>query len=268
MKKILVPVDFTELSDKVIEQAATLCSKSGAAMVLLHVTERLAELPIADETLEAKALKTEEKFGITCVSEVREGSIFKDIQAETEEHDYFLVVIGTHGIHGLKQKLLGSDILKVISKIPVPVLVVQSNSPLNGKFEKIVLPVATHQAYNNIIDGVRIIAKLFDSEVIIYSIERPGFEWPETLKKNVDKTKAAFDSDKINYSRVNEKQSILSVGFALQTLKFAQNTGADAIAMMSVPSDEYHYFAQQDKENLLTNEAGIPVLCASNLVKI
>lgn len=37
--------------------------------------------------------------------------------------------------------------------------------------------------------------------------------------------------------------------------------------MMSVPSEEYHYFAQQDKENLLTNEGGIPVLCASNLVK-
>jgi hypothetical protein len=39
------------------------------------------------------------------------------------------------------------------------------------------------------------------------------------------------------------------------------------IAMMSVASDEYHYFAQQDKENLLGNESGIPVLCACNLFR-
>jgi hypothetical protein len=39
------------------------------------------------------------------------------------------------------------------------------------------------------------------------------------------------------------------------------------IAMMSVSSEEYHYFAQQDKENLLTNETGIPVLCACNITK-
>jgi hypothetical protein len=32
---------------------------------------------------------------------------------------------------------------------------------------------------------------------------------------------------------------------------------------MSIPTDEYFYFAQQDKENLLTSEVGIPVLCAS-----
>jgi hypothetical protein len=37
--------------------------------------------------------------------------------------------------------------------------------------------------------------------------------------------------------------------------------------MMSVSSEEYHYFAQQDKENLLTNSEGLPVLCACNLAK-
>jgi len=39
------------------------------------------------------------------------------------------------------------------------------------------------------------------------------------------------------------------------------------IAMMANSSEEYHYFAQQDKENLLTNDSGIPVLCACNETK-
>ncbi|MCU0371571.1 MAG: hypothetical protein MUC31_09165 [Bacteroidales bacterium] len=134
-------------------------------------------------------------------------------------------------------------------------------------FNRIILPVATHLAYENILRAVVLIAKQIDSEVHIYSIERPGFEWPDILKKNLEKTRAIFDSNGIRYIRVNEKQTVLSIGFSSQTLQYAKKTGADLIAMMSVPSEEYHYFAQQDKENLLTNEAGIPVLCASDAVK-
>jgi nucleotide-binding universal stress UspA family protein len=265
MKKILVPVDFTELSGKVTEQAAFLSSISGSAMVLLHIAEKSSELAAAKAKLIERAGEISSKYKITCESKVREGSIYKDIQAEAEEDNYILVVIGTHGVRGLKQKLLGSDILKVITKIPVPTLVVQSTSPFRTNFDKIVMPVATHQAYENILNSVTMFGKFFDSEVHIYSIERPGFEWPEMLKKNLEKTRAIFDANGIRYLRVNEKQTVLSVGFAFQTMQYAQKTGAAMIAMMSVSSEEYHYFAQQDKENLLTNESGIPVLCASNL---
>jgi nucleotide-binding universal stress UspA family protein len=264
LNKILVPVDFTTLSEKVIEQAALLSNKSGAAMVLLHIAEKQSELAALGIKINDKAVETAAKFNITCEGKVRAGSIYKDIQAEAEDDDYILIVIGTHGVKGLKQKLLGSDILKVITKIPVPVLVVQSTSIYRTKFDKIVLPVATHIAYENILKAVVMIGKLFDPEVHIYSIERPGFEWPEMLKKNLEKTRAIFEENGIKHIRVNEKQTVLSIGFAFQTMQYAQKTGADMIAMMSVSSEEYHYFAQQDKENLLTNEYGIPVLCANN----
>jgi nucleotide-binding universal stress UspA family protein len=266
-KKILVPVDFTELSDKVIGQAAFLSNTSGMVLVLLHIAERSEDLASVKEKLAGKAIESSVKYKVTCDSKVREGSIFKEIQAETEENDYQLVVIGTHGVHGLKQKLIGADILRIISKIPVPTLVVQSTSPYRTSFDKIVLPVATHLAYSNILEAVVLIGKLFKSEVHIYSIERPGFDWPEQLKKNLEKTRKVFDENGIRHIRVNEKQTVLSVGFARQTLQYARKAKADMIAMMSVASDEYHYFAQQDKENLLGNESGIPVLCACNLFR-
>jgi nucleotide-binding universal stress UspA family protein len=263
-KKILVPVDFTGLSDKVIEQAAYIGSISDSALILLHIAERSADLVSVRVKLAEKAAETSSKYKVTCESKVTEGSIFKDIQAEAEENEYLLVVIGTHGVHGLKQKLMGADILKIITKLPVATLIVQSTSPFRTSFNKIVLPVATHMAYENILRAVVVIGKLFKSEVHIYSIERPGFEWPEQLKKNLEKTKAMFDDNGIRHIRVNEKQTVLSVGFARQTLQYAEKTGADMIAMMANSSEEYHYFAQQDKENLLTNETGIPVLCACN----
>jgi len=265
--KILVPVDFTGLSDKVIEQAAILSSKSDSIMVLIHIAEKSADFATLTVELTKKAVAASFQYNVTCDSKVREGSIYTAIQAEASENDYILVVIGTHGVRGLKQKLLGSDILKVITRVPVPVLVVQSTSPFRTSFNKVVLPVATHQAYENILKAVVFIAKVFQSEIHIYSIERPGFEWPEPLKKNLERTRSIFDANGIQYVRINEKQTVLSVGFAYQTLQYAKKAGADMIAMMSVSSEEYHYFAQQDKVNLLTNESGIPVLCASNLAK-
>jgi nucleotide-binding universal stress UspA family protein len=263
-KKILAPVDFTEVSDKVIEQAAYLSSISGSDLVIYHIAERSADIASLTVKLAEKASETSLKYKVNCESKVKEGSIFKEIQAETEENDYLLVVIGTHGVRGLKQKLIGADILRIITKVPVPTLVVQSTSPIRTGFAKIVLPVATHLSYENILQAVMLIGKLFKSEVHIYSIERPGFEWPEPLIRNLEKTKAIFDENGIRHIRVNEKQTVLSVGFARQTLQYAQKTGADMIAMMANSSEEYHYFAQQDKENLLTNENGIPVLCACN----
>ena len=266
-KKILVPVDFTKLSDMVIKQAALLSTISDSVMVLLHIADKSANHASLSAALTEKAIAASKKYNVTCDSIIREGSLFKQIQAEVEENEYLFMVIGTHGVRGLKQKLLGSDIMKVITKICVPVLVVQSTSPYRTSFERIVLPVATHLAYENILNAVVIIAKLFRSEVHIYSIERPGFEWPESIKKNIEKTKAIFSENGIAHVRVNEKQTVLSIGFANQTLKYAKKAGADMIAIMSVSSEEYHYFAQQDKENLLTNEGGLPVLCATNLVK-
>lgn len=266
-KKILVPVDFTSLSDKVIEQAAFISSISGSALVLLHIAERSADLPFVKAKLAEKTAEASSKFKVVCESKVIEGSIFKDIQAEAEENEYLMVVIGTHGVRGLKQKLMGADILKIITKVPVPTLIVQSTSPLRTNFNKIVLPVATHLAYENILRAVVVIGKLFRSEVHIYSIERPGFEWPEQLKKNLEITRSIFDENGIRHIRVNEKQTVLSVGFARQTLQYAEKNGVDMVAMMANSSEEYHYFAQQDKENLLTNETGIPVLCACNLSK-
>jgi nucleotide-binding universal stress UspA family protein len=266
-KKILVPIDFTKLSDKVIEQAAILGIASGADLVLLHCTDRSADLATIRVKLADHAIKASKKYNVTCDSKIIEGSIFKIIPVEAEENDYLLMVIGTHGVKGLKQKLLGADILKLITKIPVPTLVVQSTSLFRTSFDKIILPVATHLAYENILKAVVTIGKLFNSEVHIYSIERPGFKSPEQLKKNLQLTSNLFDENGIKYIRVNEKQTVLSIGFAIQTLQYAEKTSADMIAIMSVSSEEYHYFAQQDKENLLTNEAGLPVLCACNLTK-
>jgi hypothetical protein len=55
---------------------------------------------------------------------------------------------------------------------------------------------------------------------------------------------------------------VFSVGFAEPTIRYAQRIDAGCIAIMAHASDELRYLADAEKERMLTNEPGIPVLSA------
>ena len=98
-------------------------------------------------------------------------------------------------------------------------------------------------------------------EVHLYSINKPGYEWPGQLLKNIEDAKTSFESNGVRMKRVKEEQEVFSQGYTKQTLLYSASAGADLISMMSTPSDDYYYFAAADKEALLLNELHLPVLC-------
>jgi hypothetical protein len=181
---------------------------------------------------------------------------------EASDQDYALVVIVTHGIKGLRQRLFGADILKLVSKIPVPTLVVQEQSKLVSSCERILIPVSTHQSFNHALDATILFARLFHSEVILYSIYKPGFEWPDELLKNIERAVRELEKQGIRMTRIREDQNVYSMGYSKQTLNYAKSSGADVICIIPVSSKEYYYFAQSDKESLLLNDLHLPILCA------
>ena len=98
----------------------------------------------------------------------------------------------------------------------------------------------------------------------MYTVQKPGSEWPEELKTNLELAKQTFEKNNIEYIRVNEEQTAYSVGYSKQILQYANNIKADLIALMSVESKEYYHIADSDKEAILTNSHNIPVLCTSD----
>jgi hypothetical protein len=156
---------------------------------------------------------------------------------------------------------MGANILKLVSRIHTPVLVVQKDSPLIENFRTLVMPVSSHADFHKEIDSVLLFTTLFGTEVHLYSIYKPGFEWPEQTLKNIEDAKATFESNGVRMIRVKEEQEVFAQGYAKQTLLYAGSAGADLISVMSTPSDDYYYFAAADKEALLLNELQLPVLC-------
>jgi universal stress protein A len=143
LKKILVPIDFSELSRKAMQYALTFARQFNAEVLLLHVLEftplttPVPPLPtIQDEmtrvTLRESAAKQLAVWRdeISSQAAVR-GSVRDGVSAHAEivkaatEGNFDLIILGTQGRTGLAHLLIGSTAERVVRHAPCPVLVVR-----------------------------------------------------------------------------------------------------------------------------------------------
>ena len=144
VRRVLVPVDFSDHAEPVIEWASHLAQEHDAEILLLHAYHLPVEfqqlegayLPQdfwesvkaeAENNLEQYAVKIR-KAGIQVTVLVHEGYPATVIEDEAVEQQADLIVIGTHGLSGLKHMLLGSIAERVVQKAPCPVLTVKLHS--------------------------------------------------------------------------------------------------------------------------------------------
>ena len=140
--KLLVAVDFSDAAEQVIKCAAQLAKEQGASIVLLHVVEYLPPMDFAGDPLVAPMMNIDESVfveraeqslqqfvdqhlaGVCLEQRVRVGIPKFEITETIEELAVDLLVIGSHGRHGLA-RLLGSTAAAVLNECPCDVLAVR-----------------------------------------------------------------------------------------------------------------------------------------------
>ena len=273
LERILVATDLTKTANMALQHAIVIAKKANAAIDLLHIVDNNTTSALERDGLGPEHLKEsmqvqcdhiKDEQGLESAYILHEGNIFDGIPFIAAKGEHQLMVLGTHGVRGLRQNLFGADILKVVKNTPIPSLIVQGEHTPWENINTIVFPVGGHPTFDSKIQATCMLAKLFGSEVEIYSVDRPGAEASVQLLANIESSKAAFNKCGIPFTEINEAPTVYSVGFAKQTIDHAQKTNADLITIMSVSSKEHYYFAQADKERLLTNDARIPVLCSGD----
>lgn len=141
IKKMLVPIDFSDCSKKALQYALPLAQQHQAALALLYVVPapkyRPAEYGEIDYALfeadlrasgekELATLAAGEFHGKVPVdSVIRTGSPGIQIVKLAKNLPADIIVISTHGRSGLKHVLLGSVAEHVVRHAPCPVLVVR-----------------------------------------------------------------------------------------------------------------------------------------------
>jgi nucleotide-binding universal stress UspA family protein len=264
--KILIPVDFTSAAEKAVEFGVYIANKMKAKIILLHVFEDEGmSLEESKEKLKMMTNEISNNKDLQCDFICESGSIFEVIPEIASKSTFRMAIIAAHGRKGFRQKLFGADILKLLKRIPIPALVVQEGSAIpESGFKTTIFPVGSHDAYERNIEAMKLIAGLCDPEIHLYSISKPGFEQSDQLRQNILLAEERFSEKGINYKRIDEDQNVFSVGFAKQTLKYANENKASLISIMVNPTRENVYFADSDKEAILMNEHCIPVLCTSD----
>ena len=262
MNDILCPSDLSETSAKGVHYAELIAERLGSSVSLLHV---MGKKELTEEGRNKATARMEElRSQITkspAVVHFREGDFISEITEESRK-GHGLMVCATHGLRGLRQSLFGADILKLVRHVEVPTLVVQAKSIEQNSFQVIVLPVAAHSGIDHLLAAVTLLAKTFGSTVHIYQLVRPGESPSDELLNNKLRMEDRLKKEGVALKIVDEPSTSFSVGFSWPTIDYAKRVGAGCIAIMSVASEEYRYIADAEKERLLTNEPGIPVLCA------
>jgi len=143
IKKIVVPIDFSETSAKALPYAVALARSFRAEVLLVHVTEAF-RAPENSSYLPAGRMKTaanraaeemlshvqREAFSENIRSEaiIRSGTPFHEITRAAVRAKADLIILTTHGRTGLKHALLGSTVERVVRHAKCPVMVVRDTN--------------------------------------------------------------------------------------------------------------------------------------------
>lgn len=142
-KVILVPIDFSECSNRTLQFATHIAIRENANIWLLHVFRvpdyAVTQLRWGPEDCHSAELEAEANLvavqkevlsrGIKVKACFRVGHPFQEIVSMANDPEVDLLLIGSHGCSGIKQLLLGSTVARVVERARCPVLVVKEHFP-------------------------------------------------------------------------------------------------------------------------------------------
>ena len=143
IRRVLVPIDFSEHAVRALAHAGALAATHEAALTLLHIIED-PTFPafyeaasavygpppdLTDEADEAlrNLLDTVDLTAVPSVTcEVQTGRAAAVIIDWAEAHDTDVIVLASHGLTGLRHLLMGSVAETVVRRAPCPVFVLKA----------------------------------------------------------------------------------------------------------------------------------------------
>lgn len=138
IRQIVVPVDFADHTDKLVEYAAYMAGKLSAVTHFIHVVEfypgnsmttlssiqQYEERLLADVRIRMSNLLEENSERCRgCTGKVVVGDPVDTIIEYAREKDSDLIIMSTHGSKGLEKILLGSVAERVLKGAHCPVLI-------------------------------------------------------------------------------------------------------------------------------------------------
>jgi nucleotide-binding universal stress UspA family protein len=199
VKTILVPTDFSEVSDNALEYAIEMAKVMHAKIVLLHAyhvpviaTDAIVIIPSMEEVKQIgieSLMKTKNRIhkqGIdievdyTCV----EGFAVDEINLYTNTNKVDLIIMGMHGGGYITEKVIGSTTTSLLREANCPVLAIDRKVKFKIP-EKIVFACDYKLAKSAVMGPLKDIAKLFSSHIYILNVIPKAEIIPSDIESSV-----------------------------------------------------------------------------------
>lgn len=240
MKSIIVPVDFSEQSEKALKVAATLAQEHDSELLVLHMLELspaiMADSGYVSQEQVVHLIKIGEKRfadfldkpylkGLKITPIIKHYKVFSEISEVAEKHNADLIVMGSHGTDGLQEIFIGSNTERVVRTSEIPVLVIKGDIA-KFKPERFVFACDYKEESVPALQKAVALAKILKSKLHLVYINTPGDD---------------FLSTEDIYNRVSKFLNIAQLGLEVEiyndynvekgVLNYSETVAADLIGI-------------------------------------
>ncbi len=272
MRRITVPIDFSDNSLNALHYGLMLANELKANLRIVHVRTNKNEYKYISRESDVLASKNIEEWLDEIIDinkksylvkdgvldyKIREGNVFIEIANQAKYDDATLLVVGTHGASGFEDKWLGSNAYRLVSHSTVPVITVPPTAKWKG-IDNIVVPISMSKASRQKVPSVAGLAKVFGAKVHIVGVKFKGNVLMQMRLNAFVKQAAKFIAD--NAEVKVETHMIENSSRKNALLEYAVGVDADIVVTRI-----HHGVLSWDKffkpfSNQIINESTSPVL--------
>jgi nucleotide-binding universal stress UspA family protein len=258
-KLILVPADFTKVTDCAINHALKVGASNQSEISVLHLVAKKELLEEAKVKLNAYVERFLPLAGDVKINSIaRVGTIFEDIGDVAEEISASLIIMGTHGLRGL-QFITGSHALKIVTSSKTPIVIVQEKNIDEKGYSDIVVPLELQKEAKQKLNYVADIANYFNSNIHIIVPKETDEYLVNQIDRNLAYAKQFFQERSIEHSSHISEYG--NNDFDKGIIKYAAAIQADLIAVMNYDDGGLlGLITGSFVQHIITNEAQIPAL--------
>lgn len=273
MKKIIVPVDFSEYSEFAIKAAALLSKKMDVKVYAVHMLdlpdgslaqsqeysqEKTVLLSKLAEKRFENFLKKDYLQGVKIIPVIKNFKVFSELNLITKEVDADFIIMGSHGSSGLKEFFMGSNTEKVIRYSDVPVLVFK-NEVQDVNFSDIV--IATDFSEESIVGFKKVLNSLefFNARKHLLYVNLPNENFKTTPEMDFLANNFLMQAEG-NIDRLINVNFICAKSIEEGILTFSDVIGADLITLITNGRKGLaHVFSGSISEDI-SNHSSLPIM--------
>jgi nucleotide-binding universal stress UspA family protein len=270
INSILIPTDFSVLSESAINVGIAVAKRQNAKVTLLHVVDLLpnllpTEVLLSDsqevlsrmeEKLKELSAKIQKETGVKAVVKALQGTPSDSICKFAYEENISLIVIGTHGVSGLREFFIGSEAYRVVKNATCPVLTIPGNWQKTD-FGKVLFPVRPDLGTLDTYFYARPIIERNNSELFILGLyERQKDIDNKEISILINKLKVQLNNDNVLFrSGITQSEDLPA-----KILTLSKEYEADLVILTANLDHNFKAFFVGPFVQQVVNHSKLPVL--------